>query len=214
DKNTTLSANIVTTVKNAVNSITVGLTFENEFGYMYDLVNGADFDSISNFKTYLSDNLMNTDGSSKSGIITREVLYDLIIEMVDGFEIDGLDISTEVVSCLTADKADPTVSIIDVLDEIDDLKAEVEGIANNIPAEADINRTYLANLGAQIDGLADYSLILNANAVKSIGDHITDKLYNSLSAEAKSAIQTTYNNKNNYATFAALYAAFADDLGL
>ncbi|MBO7508646.1 MAG: hypothetical protein J6T39_03285, partial [Clostridia bacterium] len=70
DKNTTLSANIVTTVKNAVNAITVGLTFENEFGYMYDLVNGADFDSISNFKTYLSDNLMNTDGSSKSGIIT------------------------------------------------------------------------------------------------------------------------------------------------
>ena len=208
-----LSANVANIIKTAVNSITTSFTFENEFAYCYDLVNSADLTSLSNFKTYLSTNLIKTDGTSKSGIITRAVVYDLVIDIAGGFAVDGLDISQDVVACLTADK-NGSANIIDVLDQIDALTTAVDEMANNTPSTLSYN--YLVGLGAQIDGLDGYNLVLNSNAVEAIGNHITEAFYDNLPAEGKALIQSTYNNRadrTTYADYEALFTQFATDLG-
>ena len=166
------------------------------------------------FRSYLTanapKNLLNNNGTSNSDILTKSVLYDLMIAMIDNdvVNLSGVNIKTNIQSALTTDKNN-NVNILDTLTQIDELVDEFANM-NTIPNSSNIDRTYLVSLGGQIDDLIDYNLILDAGAVDTIGDFITDSLYNSLDSTAKAQVQSVYEARNTYSSFSALFTAFAD----
>ena len=218
DEITGVPANVIAVIKSAVDNISVGMTFKNEFEYMMNFAENANFADVADFKTYLTanapKNLLNSDGESNSDILTTDVLYDLMIAMVDNnvINMSGVNIKANIQSALTTDKTN-NVNILDTLTQIEDLVDEVAGI-NTIPNSSSINRAYLESLGQEIDGLIDYDLILDADAVDAIGDYVTDSLYDALDSAAKAQVQSVYEAKDTYSSYSALFTAFANAMGM
>ncbi|MBR4124347.1 MAG: hypothetical protein IKR12_02110 [Clostridia bacterium] len=216
--NYTIDAQILPIIQDIKNNVSNDLVYKTEFGYMYDFMS-ADFDSISNFKTYLGNNLLDADGESKSGLITTDNIYDIVIEMADNIEIAEVDIIDEIKAKLAADKED-NENILDVLTQLENISTEFDDL-KTIPSATLLNREYLTGIGARIDYLTtDYNLIINNGARTKIGDYIAEQIYLKVNSDTlipqgrKDAIETTYQNKADYATYEALFDQYADDLQL
>ena len=218
-----LSQSLLDAINAVKGNLSVGLTFENEFVYAYDLIN-IDTSSIAGLRADLANKLINDDeaGTSKSNLITREIIYDIVIDKADEISITGIDIKQDIVNQLTYDKNN-NVSILDVLDQLDTLEAEIEAL-KVVPEVAELNRAKLVEIGSKIDALStNYNLILDDTAVTKIGDYVAQQLNlkvqqnTSLPAEQKQAVQNVYTDFVNggvYSTFISLFTAFADALEL
>ena len=216
--NYTIDAQILPIIQNIKDNVSNDLVYKTELGYMYDFMS-ADFDSISNFKTYLGNNLLDADGNSKSGLITTDNIYDIVIEMADNVEITEVDIIDEIKAKLAADK-EADANILQVLTQLEDITTEFDDL-KTIPSVNSINREYLTGIGARIDYLTtDYNLIINNGARTKIGDYIAEQIYLKVNSDAlipqgkKDAIEATYQDRANYATYEALFDQYADDLQL
>ena len=216
--NYTIDAQILPIIQSIKNNVSNDLVYKTEFGYMYDFMS-ADFDSISNFKTYLENNLLDADGESKSGLITTDNIYDIVIEMTDNIEITEVDIIDEIKAKLAEDKED-NENILDVLTQLENISTEFDDL-KTIPNASVMNRTYLTQVGAKIDALTTtYDLIISDSAKNEIGDYIAEQIYLKVYSDAlipqgkKDAVEATYQDRANYATYEALFDQYADDLQL
>ncbi len=219
----TIDAQILPLIESIKNNISNDLIYKTEFGYMYDFMS-ADFDSLTNFKNFLSSNLINIDGTSKSELITTNTLYDIVIEMSDNIEITEIDIIADIKAQLELDKTNGE-NIVDVLDELENITTEFDDM-KVIPAIADIDSAYFENLGAKIDNLTDnYPLVVSNSAKTKIGDYIASQINQkvqddtSISQGNRDAVAQTYStfmeNREIYGgNYVELFNQFADDLAL
>ena len=217
-QNSSLSSSKKDIVKSIKNNVTNSIDYQTELGYLSDFVD-ADFDSISNFKTYLQQNLIDSNGASKSKIVTTSVIYDMVIDMSGSVSLNGINISGDLVDVLNKDKQDGA-NIIDVLAQLDGISAEYNNI-NSVPEIENITKDYLSNLGTEIDNLTStYSLVINGSAKAKIGDYVASQINSKVQNKAelpdaqKQAVKNTYDGRAGYSSYNALLTQFATDLGL
>ncbi len=215
---TGLSESIVNAINAIKANLSVDLTFEDEFGYAYDLIN-INVSTIADLRDYLAQKLINADGTSKSELITREVIYDIVIDKASEINIDDIDINQDIADKLSYDKNN-NVNILDVLTQLNTLQAEIEGL-QQVPEVADMNRQKLIEIGGKIDALStNYNLILSDTAINKIGDYVAKQInlkvqqHASLPATQKQTVQDIYNDFANNGTesFVALFIDYADAL--
>ena len=213
-----LSASKKNIVKNIKNNVSNSIDYQTELGYLSDFVD-ADFESISNFKTYLQQNLINDNGTSKSQIITTNIIYDMVIDMSGSVSLDGINIAGDLADALNKDRQDGA-NIIDVLEQLDGVSSEYSNI-NSVPEVENITKDYLSNLGTKIDNLTStYSLVINSSAKAKIGDYVAGQINSKVQSKAelpdaqKQAVKSTYDGRSSYSSYNALLTQFAADLGL
>ena len=226
-ENYTIDTSILPIIKSVKDNVDENTNFETEFGYMYDFMS-ADFDSISNFKSYLSVNLIDENGKSKSTLITENALYDIVIEMADNVELDGVDIIQDIKDQLEVDKQND-VNIISVLSELDEITDKFNDL-KSVPSVTGMNDEYLQSLGDEIDLLTretdGYPTVINDSAKNKIGVYVAEvikeKVISELGENHEKAqkVSVTYSKISDLAQFEAefeskfknAFAQFATDL--
>jgi len=212
----TIDSSIISAIETIKNNISTELVFENELGYVYDILN-AEINDINSLEIYLQTSLLNTDGSSKSELITIDVLYDAAISFVQTINIIDVDITNDIKNQLEADKA-AKINILDVITQVKSVQSKTFDTSKNVD---DMDSTYIINLGQQIDNLAiEYNLILNQTAIDKIGYKvakiINDKVQEKTELGSKLAqLQDIYDSRENktlYPNFEALFTAYANKL--
>ncbi|HAJ77727.1 MAG TPA: hypothetical protein DCO89_01485 [Clostridiales bacterium] len=192
-------------------------SFANEIQIAFNLLK-TEIDDIDSLETYLTDTLLNPDGSSKSKLISAGVMYDVAIDFVPTIQVVNIDITNDIKTQLATDKAN-NVSILDVIEQVKSVESKTIDTSASF-AEMDAN--YLTALGREVDNLSvDYNLVLNQTAVNKIGYEVADIINGKVQAETsisvakRNAVQSicdTKTDKGLYPTFEDLFTAISNVL--
>lgn len=189
-----------------------------EGGIILDFMDSQveDFDSL---KTFVQTKLLDSDGNSKSEILTNDMIYDLMAGYTDELNLGIENINADLKAQLQQDKTDKA-NLNTVLNQVENLLTKIDEM-KTIPSNSEIDRDYVVGLGVDIDRMTtDYSLIINANAKAKIGDYVALQFKNAIVNDSdipeptKLEVVAHYEARASYASYEDLFTAFANDLQL
>ncbi len=189
-----------------------------EGGIIIDFMDSQieDFDSL---KTFVQTKLLDSDGNSKSEILTNDMIYDLMAGYTDELNLGIENINADLKAQLQQDKTDKA-NLNSVLNQVENLLTKIDEM-KTIPSTDEIDRAYVVGLGVDIDRMTtDYSLVINADAKAKIGDYVAlqfkDAIVNDsdIPEPTKLEVVAHYEARASYASYEDLFTAFANDLQL